>query len=327
MTILVTGGAGYIGSATVEALRASGQSVVVVDHLSTGHRGAVAEDVPFYGVDLHQTEELTALMRRHQVSAVVHFAAYSLVGESTQNPAKYFQNNVGGSLSLLQAMIAAKVKHIVFSSTAAVYGEPQFVPITEAHPTVPANPYGLTKRMVEQILEQYSAAHGIHYAALRYFNACGAIPARGEDHKPESHLIPLVLQVALGQRPHISVFGTDYPTADGTCVRDYIHIADLAQAHLQALSYLERTQKSIVCNLGMGKGFSVREVIECCRAVTQKPIAVVESPRRAGDPSVLIADATRAREELGWEPRYKDLKTIVEHAWEWHRTHPQGYSE
>lgn len=325
MTILVTGGAGYIGSVTVQALLAKGKRVVVVDHLSTGHRAAVPKTAVFAELDLRQTEHLERLMVAEQVEAVVHFAAYSLVGESVQNPAKYVENNVGGSLSLLSAMKGAGVKRIVFSSTAATYGEPEFVPLTEAHPTRPTNPYGMSKRFVEQIMETYDAAYGLRFAALRYFNACGAVPERGEDHKPESHLIPLVLQVALGQREAISVFGTDYPTPDGTCVRDYIHVADLAEAHLLALEYLAREQKSLICNLGNGLGFSVKEVIETCRQVTGKPIAVKEAPRREGDPSRLIADASKARALLGWVPKRPELRTIVEDAWAWHVANPQGY--
>ncbi|MGF1571969.1 MAG: UDP-glucose 4-epimerase GalE [Sumerlaeia bacterium] len=325
MTILVTGGAGYIGSVTVKALLARGKRVVVVDNLTTGHAAAVPANLPFYSFNLCDTEALQKMMLAENVTAVVHFAAYSLVGESVQNPAKYIENNVGGSMSLLAAMKTAGVRHIVFSSTAATYGEPEFIPLTEAHPTKPTNPYGMSKRFVEQIMETYDAAYGLRFAALRYFNACGAVPERGEDHKPESHLIPLILQVALGQRDAISVFGTNYPTPDGTCVRDYIHVADLAEAHLLALDYLAREDKSIICNLGNGLGFSVREVIETCRTVTGKEIPAKEAPRREGDPSRLIANATKARELLGWEPKRPHLKTIVEDAWAWHVQKPNGY--
>jgi UDP-glucose 4-epimerase len=247
------------------------------------------------------------------------------VGESVSNPAKYMDNNVGGTLSLLEAMRATQVPRIVFSSTAATYGEPQQVPITEEHPTAPTNPYGLTKRFMEQAMETYSEAYGLRYAALRYFNACGAISNRGEDHRPESHLIPLVLQVALGQRESISIFGTDYDTPDGTCVRDYIHVSDLAQAHLLALGHLRDKGTSLICNLGNGSGYSVREVIDICRKVSGRGIRVVEGPRRDGDPSRLVADATRARKVLGWIPRIPELEQIVTDAWTWHLAHPSGY--
>lgn len=325
MNVVVTGGAGYIGSVTVEALSARGNAPAVIDSLLTGHREAVDSALPFHQVDLHDTRAVTKILQEHRAEAVIHFAASSLVGESVSDPAKYMENNVGGTLSLLRAMLKAGVKKLVFSSTAATYGEPEFMPLTEDHPTKPTNPYGLTKRFMEQAMEAYSAAYGLRFVALRYFNACGATPRRGEDHDPETHLIPLVLQVALGQRPHISIFGTDYDTADGTCVRDYIHVSDLAQAHLLALDYLGRGGESLICNLGNGNGFSVREVIDACRRVTGCEIPVQEGPRRAGDPSRLIADATRARTVLGWNPRHPDLESIVSDAWRWHRDHPAGY--
>jgi len=327
MNILITGGAGYIGSVTTEYLRQRGDTVVVVDNLSTGHRAAVAPEVPFHQIDLRDTAALRQVMSSHRIDAVVHFAAFSLVGESVTNPAKYMDNNVAGTLSLLRAMIDCGVPRIVFSSTAATYGEPQAVPITETHPTVPTNPYGLSKLIIENVLGAYSAAHGIEYVALRYFNACGAIPTRGEDHRPESHLIPLVLQVALGQRPHVSVFGTDYDTPDGTCVRDYVHVHDLADAHARALDYLAGGGASTACNLGSGRGFSVKEVISTCRGVSGREIAIREGARRAGDPSRLVADATRARTLLGWQPSRPDLDTIVRDAWAWHVERPGGYAE
>ncbi len=327
MNILITGGAGYIGSVTTEYLRQRGDTVVVVDNLSTGHRAAVAPEVPFHQIDLRDTAALRQAMSSHRIDAVVHFAAFSLVGESVTNPAKYMDNNVAGTLSLLRAMIDCGVPRIVFSSTAATYGEPQAVPITETHPTVPTNPYGLSKLIIENVLGAYSAAHGIEYVALRYFNACGAIPTRGEDHRPESHLIPLVLQVALGQRPHVSVFGTDYDTPDGTCVRDYVHVHDLADAHARALDYLAGGGASTACNLGSGRGFSVKEVISTCRGVSGREIAIREGARRAGDPSRLVADATRARTLLGWQPSRPDLDTIVRDAWAWHVERPGGYAE
>lgn len=327
MSILVTGGAGYIGSATVAALVRRGSEVVVYDNLCLGHRAAVPAEATFQQGDLADTALLTEVMRRHGVRQVVHFAAYTSVPESVEKPEKYIQNNVVNTFSLIEAMRAAGVKEIVFSSTAATYGEPQEIPIVESHPTNPTNTYGLTKRMIEQLLESYETAHGFRHVALRYFNACGGSPERGEDHKPETHLIPLVLQVALGQRDVIKIFGTDYPTSDGTCVRDYIHIEDLAQAHLKALDHLERGGESLKANLGNGSGYTIREVIETARQVTGHPIPAVEAPRRAGDPSTLVASSRLARERLGWTPQFPELKTIIESAWAWHRTHPNGYGD
>ena len=325
MNVLVTGGAGYIGSVTVEALRARGDKVVVADNLSTGHEAALFEDVPFHRLDLHDMRGLAEVLEGHEIEAVVHFAAFSLVGESVQNPEKYMHNNVGGTIALLSAMLAAGVRRLVFSSSAATYGEPEAVPITEDQRTVPTNPYGLTKRFMEQVMETYDEPFGLRSVCLRYFNAAGASPNRGEDHRPESHLIPLVLQVALGQREKISIFGTDYDTPDGTCVRDYIHVLDLADAHMRALDYLAAGGDSIKCNLGNGDGHSVRRVIDVCRDVTGHAIRAEESPRRPGDPSKLVASALRAREILGWSPQKGDLKTIVSDAWDWHRAHPKGY--
>lgn len=325
MNILVTGGAGYIGSVTVEALRSRGDRVVVLDNLSTGHRAAVDGDVPFHQLDLRETERVREILRSESIEAVVHFAAFSLVGESVTDPAKYFENNVGGTLSLLGAMRAAGVRMLAFSSTAATYGEPKTVPIREDTPTNPTNPYGLTKRVMEQAMAAYAKAYQLRFVALRYFNACGATPTRGEHHEPESHLIPLILQVALGVRSSISIYGTDYDTHDGTCVRDYIHVSDLADAHLMALDHLARGNLSLVCNLGNGEGFSVREVIEMCREVTGFAIPAEEGPRRPGDPSKLVADAARAREVLGWKPTRSALNQIITDAWAWHRAHPTGY--
>lgn len=325
MNVIVTGGAGYIGSVTVEALRMRGDTVAVVDNLSTGRRQAVAPEIPFFHADIRDTFRMTEIFQEFAAEAVVHFAAFSLVGESVANPAKYMDNNVGGTLSLLRAMKGAGVKRIVFSSTAAAYGEPQRIPLDESHPTLPTNPYGLTKRFMEQAMESYAAAYGMRFAALRYFNACGATETRGEDHDPESHLIPIILQAALGQRSHVSIFGDDYDTPDGTCVRDYIHVSDLASAHLRALDYLADKGQSLICNLGNGEGFSVREVIETCRKVTGCEIPVKEAPRRAGDPSRLIANAALARERLGWIPEKADLEEIVRDAWAWHSAHPRGY--
>ncbi len=325
MNILVTGGAGYIGSVTVEALRERGDNVVVVDNLVMGHRAAVDREIPFHAVDIRYTERMEEILRVHRIDGVVHFAAASLVGESVANPAKYMDCNLGGTLSLLKAMRAADVPRIVFSSSAATYGEPRVIPIPEDHPTNPTNPYGLTKRIMEQVMETYSAAYGLGFASLRYFNACGATPTRGEHHEPESHLIPLILQVALGQRPSIAIYGTDYDTPDGSCIRDYVHVTDLADAHLRALDHLAAGKGSLICNLGNGSGFSVREVIKACREVTGYAIPVVESPRRAGDPSRLVADATRAREVLGWKPTRSGLREIIIDAWAWHSAHPRGY--
>ena len=325
--ILVTGGAGYIGSLTVEALCARGTPVVVVDNLSTGHAGALFDGVPFHRVDLAQTDELVSIMRQHKVRAVIHFAAFSLVGESVSSPRKYMDNNVCGTISLLNAMKDAGVDGIVFSSTAATYGEPESVPITEDQPTVPTNPYGLTKRFMEQVMETYDLAYGLRSVCLRYFNAAGASRLRGEDHRPESHLIPLVLQVAQGTRPSIQVYGADYDTPDGTCLRDYIHVEDLAGAHLAALDYLARGGESLKCNLGNGNGYSVREVIDVCRSVTGHDIPEVVAPRRPGDPARLIASCGRARKVLGWNVTKPLLNTIVEDAWQWRLANPAGYAD
>lgn len=327
MNVLVTGGAGYIGSATVEALRARGDRVTVIDNLSTGHRAALFDDVQFCHVDLLETASIIDILRDVQPDAIIHFAAFSLVGESVANPEKYMWNNVNGTVSLLSAMRAAGTPAIVFSSTAATYGEPQGIPIQETQPTNPCNPYGLTKRFMEQAMEAYEPAYGIKSVRLRYFNACGATEQRGEDHRPESHLIPLVLQVALGQRESVGIYGTDYNTPDGTCVRDYIHIQDLATAHLAAVDHLARGGESLTCNLGNGDGYSVRQVIDVCREVTGHDIPAVEAPRRPGDPGQLVASAERARTVLGWTPAKPSLKDIVADAWRWHLANPKGYPE
>jgi UDP-glucose 4-epimerase len=292
-----------------------------------GHRGAVPADRLIVG-DLHDRARLQAALGEHAIEAVMHFAAFAYVGESVTDPAKYYQNNVVASLSLLEAMRAERVGKIVFSSTTATYGQPQRVPITEDEMQLPVNPYGFTKRVVEQALADYAAAYGFGYAALRYFNASGASPDGdiGEDHTPESHLIPLVLQVALGQRSKITIFGDDYPTPDGTCIRDYVHVDDLGSAHVLALEQL-KPGVEIKLNLGTGHGHSVREVIDTCRAVTGHPIPADLGARRPGDPAKLIADASRASTELGWQPKFADLRTIVETAWRWHSTHPHGYAD
>jgi UDP-glucose 4-epimerase len=326
MNVLVTGGAGYIGSCTVEALLARGDAVTVLDNLSTGHAGALFPEAAFHEADLLDTVCVTEILRAVRPEAVVHFAAFSLVAESVADPAKYLRNNVGGTVSLLEAMRAAGVGKLVFSSTAAVYGEPESVPINEDHRTAPGNPYGLTKRFMEQAMDACAAAYGLRHVCLRYFNAAGATARRGEAHACETHLIPIVLQVALGQREHVQIFGDDYDTPDGTCVRDYIHVEDLAAAHLLALDYLCAGGGPLVCNLGNGNGYSVREVIAVCRKVTGHAIPAVAAPRRPGDPARLVASSARARQVLGWQPRKPGLREIVEDAWRWHRANPQGYT-
>ncbi|RXZ01327.1 UDP-glucose 4-epimerase GalE [Fictibacillus sp. S7] len=328
MAILVTGGAGYIGSHAVLHLLNKGEKVVVFDNLQKGHQEAVMEGVSFYKGDLHDSELLDAVFAENEIEAVIHFAANSLVGESVEHPISYYQNNVAGSLNLVDRMVKNGVKKIVFSSTAAVYGEPETVPISESDRTVPGNPYGETKLAIEKLLFWADQAYGLKSVALRYFNAAGADPEGriGEDHTPESHLIPIVLEAALGKRPHVSIFGEDYKTEDGTCIRDYIHVMDLAEAHYLALEKLKSTEESGVYNLGNGTGFSVKEVIETCREMTGREIQAVSSPRRAGDPAVLIASSQKAKDELGWIPQYPDLKEIVKHAWNWHVNHPDGYS-
>ena len=327
MKVLVTGGAGYVGSHAVAQLLSAGYEVVVYDSLELGHAAAVPAGLLRRG-DLAETEKLTALLREERIDAVMHFAAYSLVGESVSDPARYYHNNVGGTLSLLDAMRAAEVSRIVFSSTCAIYGEPEKVPIGEDTPPLPVNPYGTSKLLIERALADYAAAYGLAYAALRYFNACGAAPSGtiGEDHATETHLIPLTLQVPLGRRESISILGVDYPTPDGTCIRDYIHVDDLADAHLRALERLEPAV-GLRLNLGTGRGYSVREVVESCRRVTGHEIPARVGPRRPGDPPELVADPARARATLGWEARYVDLDAIVETAWRWHASHPDGFDD
>ena len=318
MKVLVTGGAGYIGSHMVKALLRHGAEVVVFDNLSNGYRDAVLGGVLVEG-DILDQQQLKQLFARFKFDAVMHFASLIQVGESVQLPAKYYSNNVGGTLQLLEAMRAARVGRFIFSSTAAIFGEPQYTPIDESHPKTPINPYGFSKWVIERALADYELAYGLRSVCLRYFNAAGADPdgELGERHEPETHLIPLVLQVASGRRPAVSIFGTDYPTPDGTCVRDYIHVDDLCQAHLLALEALTANERSASYNLGNNQGFSVRAIIEAAEQVTGKRIAVTEAPRRAGDPAVLVADSKKAMAELGWRPRYNDLNTIVRHAWGW----------
>lgn len=321
--ILVTGGAGYIGSHAVLALQQAGYEVVILDNLVYGHR-EIAEEVlkaKLIVGDIQDRQQLDSLFQAHNISAVMHFAAYAYVGESIKDPEKYYYNNVVGTLTLLQAMKAAAVDKFVFSSTCATYGIPEQVPITEDQPQQPINPYGASKLMVERILRDFAPAYGLKSICLRYFNAAGADPTGllGEDHNPETHLLPNVLLAALGKRESISIFGTDYPTEDGTCIRDYIHVSDLAAAHVLALEYLLKGGDSNVFNLGNSNGFSVKEIIETAKVVTGKEIKVVECDRRPGDPPVLVGSGEKASQVLGWHPQYQDLKEILSHAWQWHQ--------
>lgn len=327
MSILVCGGAGYIGSHTVALLKEQGREVIVIDSLYKGHKEAVPSGVTLYQGDLRDKEFLARVFSTNSIEAIIDFAADSLVGESVNEPLKYFNNNVYGTLCLLETMNEFGVKYIVFSSTAATYGEPERTPILETDLTIPTNPYGETKLTVEKMLKWCSEAYGIHYTALRYFNAAGAhISGKvGEDHTPESHLIPIILQVALGKRDHIQVFGDDYPTIDGTCVRDYIHVTDLSEAHILALDKMMQTNTSNIFNLGNGLGFSVKEVIDVARKVTGHPIPAVIVARRAGDPATLIASSAKAVKELNWHPKFNTLEQIIHSAWEFHKTHPNGY--
>ena len=324
MRVLVTGGAGYIGSVVADQLLRGGHSVTVLDNLVMGWREAVPADADFVQADTGDEAALEQLFATRGFDAVMHFAALIEAGESVKFPEQYFDNNSLQTLTLLRVMLKHKVLRFVFSSTAAVYGEPQSVPIPEDHPLAPTNPYGESKLIVEKMLAWIHNAHGLRYASLRYFNAAGATPARGEAHRSESHLIPLILQVPLGQREFISIFGTDYPTKDGTCIRDYIHVDDLAAAHLLALQGLE-THAQLICNLGSGSGFSVREIIDLARQVTGHPIPVRECPRRAGDAAVLIASSGKIRRLLGWNLQYPDVESIIASAWQWHKSHPRGY--
>ncbi len=326
-TILVTGGAGYIGSHAVLALTEAGHRVVVVDNLVYGHRAAVPDAATFVEGDIGDRGLVARVFAEHPVDVVMHFSAYAYVGESVTDPAKYYGNNVAATLSLLDSMIAANVKRFVFSSTCATFGVPARIPIPEDIPQNPINPYGTTKLMVERILKDYDAAYGLKSVVFRYFNAAGCDPEGriGEDHDPETHLIPLVLRAALGQRDSISVFGTDYDTPDGTCIRDYIHVCDLADAHILGMEHLLKGNGSGDFNLGNGRGTSVREIIDAARAVTGREIRVVEGPRRAGDPPMLVGSSEKARQTLGWNPKYADIETIVRHAWTWQSANPKGY--
>ena len=327
MSILVTGGAGYIGSHTALELIKAGYDVVICDSLVTGYRGAVPDGARFYQGDIRDFAFLDKLFKSESIDCIVHFAAFSLVGESVKNPLKYYENNLYGTKVLLDAMVSNGVKRIVFSSTAATYGEPENIPILETDRTCPTNPYGETKLAMEKMFRWCAEAHGMSFVSLRYFNACGADESGniGEAHNPESHLIPLVLQVPNGKREFISIFGTDYDTPDGTCIRDYIHVTDLAAAHILAVRYLLDGGKSDIFNLGNGVGYSVREVIEVARRVTGHPIPAVETPRRAGDPARLVASSEKAKSILGWRPAHDSLDEIIESAWNWHKSHPDGY--
>jgi UDP-glucose 4-epimerase len=323
MNILVTGGAGYIGSATAEALLRAGHAVTVYDSLVTGHRQAVPAGAAFVEAALDDRPALARVLTEGRFAAVMHFAAFIEAGESMSYPGRFYFNNLNNSILLMEAAALAGVRRFVLSSTAAVYRSSD-EPLTEDSPLGPTNVYGHTKLVVEQALEWYRQIHGLHYAALRYFNACGAIPGRGEAHSPESHLIPRILQVALGQAEAATIFGTDYPTPDGTCIRDYVHLADLVSAHLLALEALQ-SKDALIYNVGSGRGFSVRQVVETARMVTGHAIPAVEEPRRPGDPPRLVASSDRIRRELGWKPEHSDLKEMVSSAWAWHKSHPKGY--
>lgn len=328
MAVLVCGGAGYIGSHCVYGLIERKEEVVVADNLQTGHKDAVHKGARFYEGDIRDAGFLDRVFGENDIDSVIHFAANSLVGESMKEPLAYYDNNVHGTQVLLEAMSRHNVGRIVFSSTAAVYGEPESIPILETDRTLPTNPYGETKLAMEKMMKWADCAHGIKYIALRYFNVAGAHENGmiGEDHNPETHLIPLILQVPLGKREYISIYGDDYDTHDGTCIRDYIHVMDLADAHIKALDKLRAGADSNVYNLGNGEGFSVKEMVEAARRVTNHPIPAVICPRRAGDPSVLIASSKKAREELGWRPRYNKIDDIIASAWKWHKNNPGGFN-
>ncbi|MGM0875165.1 MAG: UDP-glucose 4-epimerase GalE [Bacillota bacterium] len=329
MAVLVCGGAGYIGSHTVSELLDRNEEVIIVDNLQKGHKPAVLAGAKLYTGDLRDEAFLKNVFQENEIEAVIHFAADSLVGESVELPLQYYENNVYGTMCLLKVMTEFDVKKIVFSSTAATYGEAENIPIVETDPTVPTNPYGETKLAVEKMLKWSKQAYGLNYVVLRYFNVAGAHMEGklGEDHQPETHLIPIILQVALGDREKIMIFGDDYNTADGTCIRDYIHVTDLADAHILAIEKLRKENKSATYNLGNGNGFSVKEVIETARNVTGHPIPAEVAPRRAGDPAILIASSEKAISELGWKPKYADLHTIIESAWKWFQKNPNGYEK
>lgn len=329
MAILVCGGAGYIGSHTVRQLIAAGEEVIIADNFATGHRATISPTIKLYECDIRDKDALKKIFAENEIEAVFHFAAYIEAGESVILPLKYFNNNVYGMQILLEAMTECGVDKIIFSSTAAVYGEPERIPIDECDATIPVNPYGDSKLIMEIMMRRVSAAHGVRYVSLRYFNASGASEdgTIGEDHHPETHLIPLILQVPLGKRDHITIFGTDYPTPDGTCIRDYIHVLDLADAHVCALNYLRGGGVSDAFNLGSGHGFSVKEIIDAAEKVTGQKIKTELGARRPGDPARLIASGSKARQILNWTPRFDDVEKIIATAWNWHKTHPNGYDD
>lgn len=327
--ILVCGGAGYIGSHAVRQLIDKGEEVIIVDNLETGHEDAIHPKAKFYNVDIRNEEELDKVFEENKIDEVIHFAANSLVGESMTNPLKYYNNNVHGTEILLKVMIKHDVKKIVFSSTAATYGEPKSIPILETDPTCPTNAYGETKLAMEKMMKWADVAHGVKFISLRYFNVAGAHASGeiGEDHNPETHLIPLILQVPLGKREFISIFGDDYDTHDGTCIRDYIHVIDLADAHILAVEKLRAGSSSNIYNLGSGNGFTVKEMIEAARKVTGHAIPAKVCERRAGDPSKLVAASAKARKELGWEPQFENVEAMISSAWKWHQEHPMGFEK
>jgi UDP-glucose 4-epimerase len=329
MNVLVVGGAGYIGSHCVRQLQEAGHHAVVLDNLVYGHRAAVAPDVPFHQAELGDEDTVGALLESEQIEVVMHFAAYAYVGESVHDPLKYYFNNFVATLHLINAMLKHDVKKFVFSSTCATYGEPETLPIVESTPQAPINPYGQTKLDVENALKWVARANGLSFAAFRYFNAAGAASdgTIGEDHNPETHLIPLVFDAATGKRANIEIFGTDYPTPDGTCLRDYVHVDDLSRAHIAVFDKLQEPGTALFYNLGTGTPTSVREVIDAVEKVTGKKVPIVESPRRAGDPPALYADATKAKTELGWQVQYPTIEPIIETAWKWHQSHPHGYAD
>ena len=325
MSILVTGGAGYIGSVTVDRLRAKGEKVVVLDDLRRGHRSAVHKDIPFYEGHVGDRALVARIAVEHKIESCLHFAALAYVGESVLEPAKYFENNVGDGIALVGVLLDAGVRRVVFSSTCATYGEPDQLPITETCPQWPTNPYGWSKLAMERVLDSYDRAYGLKFVALRYFNAAGATKQQGEQHEPESHLVPNVLATASGQKATVSIFGTDYPTPDGTAIRDYVHVSDLAEAHVLAFDYLRSSGDSAFINLGTGCGYSILEVIENARKVTGHPIPTRIEARRAGDPAKLVADAAKAQSVLGWVPEMSDLQSILRSQWKWRQEHPRGY--
>ena len=329
MNVLVVGGAGYIGSHCVRQLIAAGHRPVVLDNLAYGHRKAVAQEIPFYAANLGDTPTVLNILRQEKIELVMHFAAFCYVGESVTAPVKYYENNVVATLHLLDAMLQAGVKKFVFSSTCATFGVPERLPMTEDLPQAPINPYGQTKLDVENMLKALSTAHGLSFAAFRYFNAAGAAEdgTIGEDHNPETHLIPLAIQVATGKRANLQIFGTDYPTPDGTCLRDYVHVDDLSRAHIAVFDKLATPGARFFYNLGTGKPFSVREIIQAVEKITGKKVPVIESPRRAGDPPALFADSSQAKKELGWTPKFMDAESVIATAWKWHQSHPNGYGD